>query len=102
MDPRAARWLTGVRRYLLDSLIAFDMFVNVLTGGTWDQTISSRVQYVSSEHHSWRRLWRSPGILIAKLLLGGLDWIQRNHGALAEAGDTVRAEAIVTLYRTRG
>lgn len=81
-------------KYWLRCLVGFDIFVNLLTGGNFDETISSRVQRASSAHHSWRDAWKWPGILIAKLLLGGLDWIQRGHGVLAEAGDLARAQML--------
>lgn len=83
--------------YPMRLLVALDLFANVVCGGRFGETISSRVQRASDAHHTWRTAWKWPGIVIAKLLLGGLDWIQGRHGVLAEAGDLARAEMVVTF-----
>jgi len=80
-------------------LIGFDIFANVLLGGQLDETISSRVQRMSTAHHGWARVWRWPLLLLAKLVLGALDWIQPGHGVIAEIDDAARAQALVRLER---
>lgn len=72
-------------------LVALDIFVNVITGGNEDETISSRVRRISDAHKgfSWNLL-----IWFAKLLNAFLNLIQRDHGQHAEAGDLERAEHV--------
>ena len=75
--------MASFRNYLLRVLIAFDMFVNVIINGRFDETISS---------HSGRaalkgKLW---GILMSKFL--GL--FQKNHVLIAQQSDLDRARAI--------
>jgi hypothetical protein len=72
-------------------LVALDQDVNVDTGGLPDETISSRVRRISDAHPRWG--W-NPGVWLAKALNAGLNVIQKNHGAKAEAGDLERAETV--------
>ena len=66
--------------YIHRVLVAFDQFANVFTGGLPDETISARSQRDALK-----------GEVLAKVLVHGLDAIQRDHGQLAEAGDLARA-----------
>jgi hypothetical protein len=77
--------------YPHEVLVALDQDVNVDTGGLPDETISSRVRRISNAHPRWG--W-SPGVWLAKALNAGLNLIQGNHGAKAEAGDLQRAETV--------
>lgn len=71
--------------------VAFDIFLNVLTGGREDETISSRVRRISDAHPSWK-CW--PNIGLAKLINWCLNLFWPNHGLHAAAGDLERAESI--------
>ena len=77
--------------YIHRALVALDIFANVLTGGNEDETISSRVRRASDTHKLWS--W-NPGVWIAKILNAGLNFIQKDHGEHAEAGDLERAEIV--------
>lgn len=83
--------------YAVTVLLAFDIFMNALTGGHPGETISARVQRASDSHHAWHNLWKWPGLVIAKLLVGGLNYLQKRHGVGAEYGDLARARYIVAL-----
>lgn len=65
-------------------LVALDIFVNVLTGGKEDETISSRSSRDAAEGH-----------VLGKVISKGLDLFQSNHGPKAQAGDMQRAKAII-------
>lgn len=80
--------------YVHRDLVALDQDVNVDTGGNPDETISSRVRRVSDAHPGWS--W-NPGVWLAKSLNAGLNLLQANHGAKAEAGDLERAQAIIQV-----
>lgn len=66
-------------------LIALDMFMNVLTDGDPDETISSRAARAAQQDKPW-------GVAMSKFL----DIFQKDHGAKAQAGDTARAEDVIT------
>jgi hypothetical protein len=83
----------GGESYPHKVLVALDQDVNVDTGGSPDETISSRVRRISDTHPRWG--W-NPGVWLAKALNAGLDLIQKNHGAKAEVGDLQRARTAVT------
>lgn len=87
---RAEKMAAG-ERYPHKVLVALDQDVNVDTGGLPDETISSRVRRISDAHPRWG--W-NPGVWLAKALNAGLNAIQKNHGAKAQAGDLQRAEAV--------
>ena len=72
-------------------LIALDMFINVLTDGDPDETISSRAARAAQQGKGW-------GIEMSKFL----DLFQKDHGAKAQAGDTVRAEDVVATEQASG
>lgn len=78
--------------YLHRDLVALDQDINVDAGGLPDETISSRVRRVSDAHPNYRG-W-NPGVWLAKALNAGLNLIQANHGAKAEAGDLQRANTV--------
>ena len=70
-------------------LIALDMFMNVLTDGDPDETISSRAARAATQHKTW-------GIEMSKFL----DLFQSDHGAKAQAGDVFLSCEGCNLYRT--
>lgn len=90
-EIRQAERNTRREDYIHRALVALDIFVNVLTGGNEDETISSRVRRISDAHKGWS--W-NPGVWISKALNAGLNLIQRDHGQHAEAGDLERAERV--------
>ena len=71
--------------YLHRVLVQFDIFVNVLFRGRAGETISARCYRAALEGKLWGRI-----------LNGALNLIQRNHGALAAAGDLERASNIAS------
>ncbi len=84
--------------YAAKFLLATDIWVNVgLCNGNPGETISARVQRASDAHHGWKGIYKRPLILLAKLLVGGLNLLQAHHGIGAEHGDLARAEFIVGL-----
>lgn len=82
--------------YLHRDAVALDDAVNVLADGNLDETISARVRRVSDAHKGWS--W-NPGVWLAKGLNAGLNLIQKNHGAKAEAGDLQRAKKIEEIEK---
>jgi hypothetical protein len=72
-------------------LIAIDMFMNVITDGDPDETISSRAARAAQQGKDW-------GIAMSKFL----DLFQKDHGAKAQAGDVVRAEDVITTEEQSG
>lgn len=84
----------GKEGYVHRDLVALDQDVNVDTGGMPDETISSRVRRVTDAHPGWS--W-NPGVWLAKTLNAGLNLIQGNHGAKAQAGDLERAEKVAAV-----
>ena len=90
-EIRKAERNTRREDYIHRGLVALDIFINVLTGGNEDETISSRVRRVSDAHKGFS--W-NPGVWIAKTLNTALDIVQRDHGQHAEAGDLQRAETV--------
>jgi len=83
--------------YGMKCALALDLFVNALTDGNLGETISARVQRASDAHHGWRGIYRYPAILLAKLLVGGLNFLQAHHGIYAEEGDAARAELVQAI-----
>lgn len=77
--------------YLKRALVGLDMFMNVLTDGDPDETISSRAARAAEKGKPW-------GILMSKFL----DVFQHDHGPKAQAGDVGRAQAIITTEDTSG
>ena len=75
-----------VKQYVLNVLIAFDEFVNVLFRGHCDETISARAGRAAAEGKLWGRLLRRV-----------LDWLQPNHCELAEKHDAARADTVEYL-----
>lgn len=90
----------ALAKYLRRVALAFDLCMNVVTGGNFDETISSRVQRVSDLHHSWRAIYKTPFILLAKIIVGFLNLLQKHHGIFAEANDLIRAEYIAAVLKT--
>lgn len=77
--------------YLHRDLVALDQDINVDAGGLPDETISSRVRRISDAHPKWGL---NPAVWLAEALNAGLNLIQADHGAKAEAGDLQRAQAV--------
>ena len=77
--------------YWVRVLIGFDIFANVILGGNADETISSRSARAATEGKLWGRV-----------LSRFLNLFQRDHGALAEAGDVKRAEDALYLEDASG
>lgn len=79
--------------YPHEVLVAFDQLCNVaswkLLGskGLPDETISAHVRRLSDDPHYKHAF-------LAHILNHALDFIQKNHGALAEAGDLERAKNV--------
>ncbi len=76
-------------RYFHRIWVGFDQFVNVLGGGSPDDTISSRMQ-------RWQLKALDPNPVkraIGKGMCTWLGWIQKNHDILANIGDRARAQA---------
>lgn len=69
--------------WIHDSLVALDQFVNVITGGLPDETISARSQRAADR-----------GNKFGKFMCWWLGKIQKDHGHRAEQGDLNRAEAV--------
>lgn len=82
--------------YVHRDLVALDQDINVDAGGLPDETISSRVRRITDAHPGWS--W-NPGVWLAKALNAGLNLIQANHGAKAQAGDLERAQAVEQTER---
>ncbi len=82
--------------YFQRVLCAVDQFLNVLTGGNLDETMSARsARYWRTQQGAWV-VWRKFG----EFMCWWLDIIQSLHDIKAEAGDLARAEAIVNLERS--
>jgi hypothetical protein len=63
--------LPGVRRYVMNLLIALDQLFNVILGGNPDETISSAVGRKAIEGRKWA--------LIAEKVINALFWFDPNH-----------------------
>jgi hypothetical protein len=83
INVTAAKTSAASDKYLHRVLVAFDIFVNVIFRGRMDETISARSYRAALQGKLWGRI-----------LNGALNIIQKNHGALAAAGDLERATSI--------
>lgn len=81
--------------FILRDLVGVDIFVNELTGGPMDETISTRLAIDSVEGHGVSKV-------IGKLGSAILDKFQSNHGADAAAGDLERARSEVKIVKRSG
>lgn len=70
-------------------LVAVDQMLNVVSGGSLDDTISSRMQRWQSRAQDSNPIKRAAG----KFMCGWLGLIQKHHDVLANIGDRERAEA---------
>jgi hypothetical protein len=77
--------------YLHRDAVGLDEFINVLTDGHLDETISSRAARAAVVGNKW-------GIDMSKFL----DIFQKDHGPKAVSGDLERAEADETLEEDSG
>ena len=73
-------------KYFHRVLEGLDQFFNVLTDGDPDETVSARASRADKAGKSWGRD-----------LSRFLDIFQKNHGAMAQAGDLARATKIEQL-----
>lgn len=78
-------------KYLERCLVGLDQFVNVLTDGDADETISARAARAAERGKPW-------GVALSRLL----DLFQRDHGARAQAGDLGRGEAVAATELSTG
>ena len=69
--------------YLHRLAVSCDQFMNVVTDGLPDETISSRAQRMSEQGNEF-----------ATLLIKVLDIIEKQHGEKAQVGDATRAEVV--------
>jgi len=77
--------------YIHRFLVGFDQFMNVVTDGDPDETISSRAARAAEKGKKW-------GVDLSKFL----NLFQKDHGADAQAGDLERAQAVATLEENSG
>jgi len=77
--------------YLHRALVGLDQFMNVLTDGDPDETISARSARAEERGKEW-------GVVMCKFL----NVFQKDHGAQAQAGDTARAEQVEKLEAQSG
>jgi hypothetical protein len=82
---------TAKEGYLHKDLVGFDQFINVLTGGNPDETISSRSARAAEKGKTW-------GIAMSKFL----NLFQKDHGPKAQAGDVERAAKVAELEKDSG
>lgn len=78
-------------KYVHRFLVGFDQFMNVVTDGDPDETISSRAARAAEKGKGW-------GIELSRFL----NLFQKDHGADAQAGDLQRAQAVETLEENSG
>lgn len=71
--------------------VEFDDFINVITGGHPDETISARASRDAVE-----------GKPVGKAISAALNVFQKDHGAHAQAGDLERAEVVAGLEEGNG
>jgi hypothetical protein len=82
----------GKQTYVRRLPTAFDLFINAITGGQLDETISSRCSKGALA-----------GNWFAKFMVWWLDLIQPDHLQKAPEGDEVRAqEAVADLEKNTG
>ena len=86
---------TAKEGYLHKTAIGLDQFVDVLTGGLPDETISSRAARWDTEDKGLKHV---AGHEMSRFL----DLFQKDHGAQAEAGDLERAMIVETTEETTG
>lgn len=68
-------WKSPFGQYVMNNLIAWDQLWNARTGGSPDETISSRLGKIKRDHNGVIP-WSHP---VAKVIDAGLDKIDRNH-----------------------
>lgn len=86
---------TAHEDYIRRTLVALDIFNNVLAGGHEDETISSRMARWDKEPAGVRHN-------VGKLISEGLGLIQKDHGSQAEAGDLERAQEVIRIEVSTG
>ena len=77
--------------YIHRALVGLDQFMNVLTDGDPDETISARSARAAEKGKPW-------GIAMSKFL----DVFQKDHGPKAQSGDIERAQTVIDAEDTSG
>lgn len=90
-DKESAKTEGYVHRVLEE----IDVLGNVVTGGKQDETISSRLAREDTQGHGFTH---EVGVVGSRIL----DVFQKDHGAMAEAGDLERAEIVEQLEESTG
>ncbi len=91
-DETAAEEQQAAREaYVHRVLVAFDQFMNVVSDGDPDETISARAARAAEKGKPW-------GVGLSKFL----NLFQKDHGAKAQAGDVERAEKVITEENASG
>ncbi|VVB52081.1 Uncharacterised protein [uncultured archaeon] len=96
-QPQVIAWgqKALTHNYVQRVLCGLDQFLNVLTYGNLDETMSARSsRWFRSKGYEWFA-WRK----FAQFMCWWLDAVQSLHGLKAEAGDLARAMKIVNLER---
>lgn len=75
--------------YVHRVLVGLDQWVNVVCGGLPDETISSRASRAAERGKLW-------GVAMSRFL----NLFQRDHGPKAQAGDTERAEKVLSTEKS--
>jgi hypothetical protein len=78
-------------KYLNRVLVGLDQFLNVVTDGDPDETISTRAAVAAVKGKQW-------GIELSRVL----NLFQHDHGAKADAGDAARGEQVLTVTESSG
>lgn len=73
--------------YLHKVLVSLDVLSNVVGGGIPDETISSRMARWATENQGFREAF---GLFACH----ALNMVEKDHGAIAEARDLARAQAV--------
>jgi hypothetical protein len=90
-DTAAQERETAAEGYVHRALVGLDQFINVLTDGYPDETISSRSARAAEQGKAW-------GLVMSWFL----DLFQSDHGAKAQAGDVERANEVLKLETQSG
>lgn len=94
-QERIAKKVAATENYLKRDGVALDQFANVVTDGSPDETISSRMarwdkQGTGIKHH------------VGRFMSKALNLFSKDHGAKAEASDFERAQAVEKIEENTG
>jgi hypothetical protein len=90
-ETSAQELQTAHEHYVHRLLVGLDQFMDVVTDGDPDETISSRAARAAEKGKPW-------GVGLSKIL----NAFQSDHGVKAQAGDVERAEAVVASEEGSG